>query len=132
MLVLLEEGSIAKTTFTSPFGKCEYLKVPFRLAQASAYIQELMNKVLKDLSFAIAYLDDIIIYSKTAKENLNHIQQVLHKLCNAELTMKISNFHFFAKKIQYLGHVLFSTDIKPLPSKTAAIKLMNPLKMLNK
>ena len=60
--------------FTSPFGKYEYLKVPFGLAQALAYFQELMNKVLKDLTFAIAYLDDIFIYSKTAKEHLDDLQ----------------------------------------------------------
>ena len=40
--------------------------------------------------------------------------------------MKLSKCHFFAKKIQYLGHVLSSTGIKPLPSKTAAIKLNPP------
>ena len=57
-----------------------------------------MNKVLKDLLFAIAYLDDIIIYSKTAKEHLNYLQQVFHKLCNAELTMKLSKCHFFAPR----------------------------------
>ena len=59
--ILLDEDSITKTAFTSPFGKYKYLKVPFGLAQAPAYFQELMNKVLKDLPFAIAYLDDIII-----------------------------------------------------------------------
>ena len=42
--------------------------------------------------------------------------------------MKLSRCHFFAKEIQYLGHVLSSTGIKPLSSKTAAIKLMNLLK----
>ena len=40
--------TLPKTVFTSPFGKYEYLKVPFGLAQALAYFQELMNKVLKD------------------------------------------------------------------------------------
>ena len=84
-----------------------------------------MNKVLNDLPFGIAYLDNIIIYSKTAKE---HLQQVFHKLCDAELTVKLSKCHFFTKEIQYLGHFLSSTGIKPLPSKTAAIKLMNPPK----
>ena len=123
----LEEGSIPKTAFTSPFGKYEYLKVPFGLAQALAYFQELMNKVLKDLTFIIAYLDDIIIYSKTAKEQLDHLQ-VFHKPHNAEFTMKSSKCHFFGKEIQYLGHFLSSTGIKPLPSKTAAIKLINPYK----
>ena len=48
----LDEESIPKTAFTSPFGKYEYLKVPFGLAQAPAYFQELMNKVLKDLPFS--------------------------------------------------------------------------------
>ena len=42
--------------------------------------------------------------------------------------MQLSKCHFFAKEIQYLGHVLSRTDIKPLPSKTAVIKLMNPSK----
>ena len=81
----LDEDSICKTAFTSPFGKYEYLKVPFGLAQAPEYFQELMNKVLKDLPFAIAHLDDIIIYTKTAEEHLDHLQQVFHKLCDAEL-----------------------------------------------
>ena len=42
--------------------------------------------------------------------------------------MKLSKCHFFAKEIQYLGHVLSTTGIKPLPSKTADIKLMKPPK----
>ena len=42
--------------------------------------------------------------------------------------MELSMFHFFAKEIQYFGHVLSTTGIKPLPSKTTAIKLMKPVK----
>ena len=45
----LDEDSIPKTTLTSPFGKYEYLKAHFGLAQAWVYFQELMTKVLKDL-----------------------------------------------------------------------------------
>ena len=59
---------------------------------------------------------------------MDYLQQVFHKLHNAELTMKLSKCHFFAKEIQYSGHVLSTTGIKPLPSKTEAIKLMNPPK----
>ena len=85
----LNEESIPKTAFTSPFGKYEYLKVPFGLAQAPMHVQELMNKVLKDLPFSIAYLDDIIIYSKTAEEHFNHLQHIFHNLCNAGLYIEI-------------------------------------------
>ena len=126
----LHEDSIPKTAFTSPFGKYEYQNVTFRLAQALAYFQELMNKVLKDLPFGITYLDNIIIYSKTAEEHLDHLQIVFHKLHDAELTMKLSKCHYFTREIKYLGHVLCPTGIKPLPSKTAAINMMNPSKIL--
>ena len=54
--------------FNSPFRKYEYVKVPFGLAQAPAYFQELMTGILKDFNFMIAYLDDIIIFSKTPQE----------------------------------------------------------------
>ena len=59
----LDEASIPKTAFTSPFGKYKYIKVPLGLTQAPAYFQELMTGILKDSYFAIAYLDDIIIFS---------------------------------------------------------------------
>ena len=45
--ISLDEDSIPKTVFISPFGKYEFLKIPFALAQALAYFQELTNKVLK-------------------------------------------------------------------------------------
>ena len=70
--------------------------------------------VLKDLPFAIAYLDDIIISSKTKEDHLDHLKQVLHKLWSAKLCMKLGKCHFFAKDIQYLYHILNTTDIKPL------------------
>ena len=65
----LTMDSIPKMAFTSPFGKYKYVKVPFGLAQAPAYFQELMTGVLKDLPFAMAYLDDIIIYSSMPEEH---------------------------------------------------------------
>ena len=118
--------SIPKTAFTSPFGKYEYVKVPFRLAQAPVYFQELMTGVLKDLPFAMAYLDDIIIYSSTPKEHFEHIRTVFEKLRDAKLSMKLSKCHFFAKEIQYLGHILGKEGIKPVPAKTEAIRVMHP------
>ena len=76
----LDKPSIRKTAFDSSFGKYEYVKVPFGLAQAPAYFQELMTGILKDFNFAIAYLDDIIIFSKTPQEHLTHIRKVFKKL----------------------------------------------------
>ena len=78
---------IPKTALTSPFGKYEYVKVPFRLAKVPVYFQELMTGVLKDLPFAMAYLHDIIIYSSTPEEHLEHIKTVFEKLRHAKLSI---------------------------------------------
>ena len=95
----MDHSSILKTAFISPFGKYEYMKVPFGLAQAPAYFQELMTSILKDFHFAIAHLDDIIIFSNTPEEHLSHIQKVFNKLWSAKLSMKLSKCHFFSKEI---------------------------------
>ena len=107
----LDKSSIPKTAFNSPFGKYEYIKVPFGLAQVPAYFQELMTGILKDFPFAIAYLDDIIIFSKTPQEHLSHIHMVFEKLRTANLSIKKSKCIFFLKEIQYLGHILNATGI---------------------
>ena len=72
----LDKSSIPKTVFNLPFGKYEYVKVLLGLAQAPAYFQEFMTGILKDFPFAIAYLDDIIIFSKTPQQHLSHIHMV--------------------------------------------------------
>ena len=105
----------ASAACTSTFQQNEYLKVPFRLAQAPAYFQELMKKVLKDLPFTIAYC--------IMKEHLDHLQKVFHKLQNGKLSMNVSKCHFFTREIQYLGNILSATHVKPLPSKLEAIKI---------
>ena len=108
------------------FGKYEYIKVPFGLVQAPAYFQELMTGMLKDFNFTIAYLDNIIIFSRTAEEYLSHIKQVFEKVWAAKLSMKLSKCHFFSKEIQYLGHILSTKGMQPLPLKTQAIQKMHP------
>ena len=85
-----------------------------------------MTGILKDFSFAIAYLDNIIMFSKTPQEHLSHIRKVFKKLKSAKLSMKMSKCNFFSKDTQYLGHILSATGIRPLPSKTHAIQHMQP------
>ena len=122
----LDKPSIPKTAFNSPFRRYKYVKVPFGLAQAPAYFWELMTGILKDFNFTIAYLDDIIIFSKTPQEHLSHIRKIFKKLKSANLSMKKSKCNFFSKELQYLGHILSATGIRPLPSKTHAIQHMQP------
>ena len=97
--ISLDKNSTKKTAFVAPCGKYEYLKLSFGLAQAPAYFQNLMNKVLNGLSFTFAYLDDVIIFRETAEKHLKHIQIILTRLKQANLKLKKSKCTFFKKEL---------------------------------
>ena len=122
--VAFGKDSRAKTAFVTAFGKYKFLMVPFGLAQAPAYFQLLMNKVLGGLSYAMTYLDDIIIFSKNEEDHLRHLEEVFHQLRQAGLKMKHSKCDFFKSEIHYLGHLISTDGISPLPDKLDTIKNM--------
>ena len=122
--ITLGKSSRAKTAFITPFGKYEFLMVPFGLAQAPAYFQLLMNKVLKGLTFAMTYLDDIIIFSKNESQHLEHLETVFSPLREAGLKMKWSKCDFFKSEIHYPEHLISPEGISPLPNKLDCIQHM--------
>ena len=122
--IALGKSSRAKTAFVTPFGKHKFLMVPFGLAQAPAYFQLLMNKVLKGLTFAMTYLDDIIIFSENESQHLEHLETVFSCLRDAGLKMKWSKCDFFKSEIHYLGHLISPEGISPLPNKLDCIQHM--------
>ena len=83
--ITLGKSSRAKTAFVMPFGKYKFLMVPFGLAQAPAYFQLLMNKVLNGLKFAMTYLDNVIIFSKNELQHLEYLETVFSCLREAGL-----------------------------------------------
>ena len=122
--IALGKSSRAKTAFVTPFGKYEFLMVPFGLAQAPAYFQLLMNKVLKGLKFTMTYLDDIIIFSQDELQHLEHLEIMFNHLREAGLKMKHSKCDFFKSVIHYLGHLISAEGISPLPNKLDSIRHM--------
>ena len=94
------------------------------LAQAPSYFQQLMNQVLQGLDFAIAYLDDIVIFSNNEVEHLQHLETVFKRLQDTGLKLKESKCDFFRSQIHYLGHMLLAEGIQPLPKKLDSITNM--------
>ena len=126
--IALDYDAIKKTAFVMPLAKYKYLKVPFGLAQGPTYFQNLMKKVLNGLHFTLAYLDDFIIFSKTAEQPLKDIQIVLTRLKQAKLRLKRSKCLFFKQEFHYLWHLLTSNGIKLQLEKMKAISEMKPPK----
>ena len=78
----LSDSAKPKTAFViSEMGKYEFNRVPFGLVQAPTHFQKLINEVLTDCNFTMGYLDDIIIFSKTEEEHLEHLEIIFSQLC---------------------------------------------------
>ena len=121
----LTRESRAKSAFVVPMGKWQFKRTPFGLSQAPAYFQLLIDKVLMGCSsFAMGYLDDIIIFSKTEEEHLQHLEEIFVRLRKFGLKMKCEKCSFFKKHIQYLGHLVSEREFKPLPEKLESIRKM--------
>ena len=114
----VRQESKAKTAFVTPFGKYEFIAVPFRLAQPPAYFQHIISMVFQDCSgFTMAYLDDIVIFSHNEADHTKHIETIFQKLKAAGLKLKESKCDFFKREIHYLGHLISVDGIQPLPGK---------------
>ena len=126
--MVLSEKSRPKSAFFSSFGKWEFKRCPFGLAQAPAYFQRLVNEVLSGLTFAFGYLDDILAFSPDMKIHMEHLRVLFERLQAADLKLKAVKCNFLKKHIQYLGHIVSGEGITPLPEKIDSIQRMLPPK----
>ena len=121
----LTRESQAKSAFVVPMGKWQFKRTPFGLSQAPAYFQLLIDQVLMGCGdFAMGYLDDIIVFTKTEEEHLHHLEEIFKCLKHFDLKMKREKSSFFKRHIQYLGHLVSEEGFEPLLEKLEAVRVM--------
>ena len=76
----------------------------------------------------MAYLDDILIYSRTEKEHLEILDNAFKYVFKAGFKIKLSKCSFFEEPIYYLGHLVSGTSILPLADKIEALMKLKPTK----
>ena len=80
-----------------------------------------MNSLFKHLPFVAVYLDDILIFSKTAEEHLEHLRQVLQILKENKLYCKLKKCEFNQTELRFVGHIVGAKGIRPDPEKLSAV-----------
>ena len=119
----IKEDDISKTAFRTRYGHYEFLVMPFVLTNAPAAFMDLMNRVFKDFldSFVIIFIDDILIYSPTKEDHMEHLRKVLTVLKEKQLYAKFKKCEFWIERVVFLGHVVSKEGISVDPGKVEAV-----------
>ncbi|GJS19483.1 putative reverse transcriptase domain-containing protein [Tanacetum coccineum] len=120
----VHEDDIPKTAFKTRYEHFEFIVMPFGLTNAPVVFMDLMNRVCRPYldKFVIVFIDDILIYSMTREEPVEHLRLVLGLLKKEKLYDKLSKCEFWLREVQFLGHVINGNGIHVDPSKIEAIK----------
>jgi len=121
-------GDEWKTAFITRFGLYECLVANFGMTGAPSSFQHYINHTLFDIldKFVTAYLDDILIFSKTRAEHRRHVREVIQRLIKAGLTIDIRKCEFGVQETKYLGLIISTSGIKMDPEKVSAITSWKP------
>jgi Reverse transcriptase (RNA-dependent DNA polymerase) len=117
-----------KTTFTSHEGLFKFLRMPFGLRNTPATFQRFVDITLAGLTWKVClvYLDDIIVYSRSRDDHLEHLDAVLHRLYRAGLSLNLKKCHFFRSELSYLGHVIGPGTLSVSEKNTRALRTAKP------
>jgi hypothetical protein len=120
----LKPGEEFKTAFQTHFGQFEFRVMAFGLTGAPVSFQDAMNTTLQPVLriFALVFFDDILIYSKTYAEHIQHIKIVFEQLQKDQWKVKLSKCKFARQRqISYLGFVISEQGVATDLDKVSAI-----------
>ena len=126
----VQEGDVPKTAFKIRYGHYEFLVMSFGLTNAPTAFMDLMNQVFQLYldRFVIVFINDILVYSGSPKEHLEHLRIVLQTLRERQLYAKLSKCQFWLNRVAFLGHVISIEGVSVDPQKIEAVVNWKPPK----
>jgi len=126
--IRLAPGEEHKTAFQTHWGQFEFTVMAFGLTGAPNTFQGAMNTTLYPLlrKCALVFFDDILVYSRTLEDHIQHLRQVFTLLASDQWKVKISKCRFAQQSISYLGHIVSHNGVSTDPSKIESIQQWPP------
>ena len=104
--ISIPEEDIPKTTFVTPDGSYEFLKMPFGMINSAATLKRAMKKLLHELDNAEFYWDDIVVHTRTWEEHIKALRELFRRLLAAGMTIRPTKCLFGVNTVDFLGHRL--------------------------
>ena len=121
-LIPIHPDDQPKTAITTPFGLFEFTRMPFGLRNAAQSFQRFMDSLFRDLPFVFVYIDDILVASKDEAEHRRHLETIFQRLADNGITINAAKCLFAVDSLDFLGHHISSTGIRPMAAKVADIR----------
>ena len=117
--ILMKEEDIHKTAFRAHQGHYEFRVIPFGLYNAPSIFQATMNQLFQPFlrKFIIVFFDDVLVFSKTMKDHLVHLQNAFQLLLSGKFSLKLTKCTFAQTQLEYLGHMVLGRGVEPVPEK---------------
>ena len=123
----MKTEDILKKPFRIHEGHYEFLVMPFGLTNAPSTFQGLMNSIFKLFlrKFVLVFFDDMLIYNRSSKDHVQHVDRVLKLLQEKQLYAKTSKFFCGVQEVEYLAHIVSHDGVKVDLNKIKAIEEWN-------
>ncbi|KAH0680971.1 hypothetical protein KY290_023159 [Solanum tuberosum] len=115
---------IPKTAFRTRYGHYEFVVMLFGLTNVPVAFMDLMNRVFRQYldMFVIVFIEDILIYSRSLNDHMDHLRIVLQVLKDQQLFAKFSKCELLLRSVAFLCHIVSSKGIEVDPKKTNVVK----------
>ncbi len=120
--VMLDEVSSYLCTFSTPYGRYRYLRLPFGISPAPEVFHRIVADVIRDIPGVLHFVDDILVWGNTKEEHDERLKTVLDRFAAVNFTFNPAKCTFGKPEVDFLGHKVNGETIRPDPRKVESIK----------
>lgn len=122
----LAKESQPYTAFSHKGRQYMFARAPFGLKPMTSIFQRGMTRILGDLDYVAIYVDDIVIFSMTYEEHIDHVKEVIDRLTKSNLIINQEKSHFLCTQVVLLGFVIDEFGKRINPEKIANVQSWAP------